>query len=460
MKITLLMPQSDMYRKGGIFPKALRYAPLTLTTLAALIPEELNATIKCHDEASEVFDPETCDADIVGITVITPTSKRAYAFAKKLRARGVFVVLGGVHVTLVPDEAIKHADAIVTGYAEETWPQLLRDFAKKQTRKRYDQGHSYQFQSVPIPRRDLLNRKPYVTMNTVQAVRGCPYKCTFCVVPSAWPQYMHRPIKEVIAEIEALDGDTFLFLDLSPVEDRKYIKDLYRALIPLKKKWGGLSTFTICKDREMLELASKSGCRGLLIGIESVNPSTLHLMKKGFNKPDSYHEQIKMLHDHGVAVNGCFVFGLDEDNKDVFDRTADFAIETAIDLPRFAVATPFPGTPFFKQLQSEKRIQSYDWSLYSGQHVLFEPKQMTAEELHRGIRRTWKEVYRLGSVWKRIFSSDASRDWDLLKVSIPANLGYAAYSKFLPPFISMSCGEEDMWMPEMVGQSPIILNKL
>lgn len=460
MKITLLMPQSDMYRKGGIFPKALRYAPLTLTTLAALVPQELDATIKCHDEASEVFDPEKCDADIVGITVITPTSKRAYAFAKRLRERGVHVVLGGVHVTLVPEEAQKHGDTIITGYAEETWPQFLRDFANKQARKRYDQGPGYRFQSVPMPRRDLLNKKPYVTMNTVQAVRGCPYKCTFCVVPSAWPEYVHRPVAEVIAEIEALDGDTFLFLDLSPVEDRRYIKELYRALIPLKKKWGGLSTFTICKDREMLELASKSGCRGLLIGIESVNPSTLHRMRKGFNKPGSYHEQIKMLHDHGIAVNGCFVFGTDDDTKDVFDRTAEFVIETAIDLPRFAVATPFPGTPFFKQLQSQKRIQSYDWNQYSGQHVLFQPKHMTAEELHQGIRSTWKEVYRISSVFKRIFSSEASRDWDLLKVSIPANLGYAAYSKFLPPYISMSCGEEDMWLPEVVEATPISLNRL
>lgn len=450
------MPQSDMYRKGGIFPKALRYAPLTLTTLAALVPEELNATIRCHDEASEVFDPDTCDADIVGITLITPTAKRAYAFAKKLRARGIIVVLGGVHVTLVPDEAQQHADAIVTGYAEETWPQLLRDIANKRLQKRYNQGSTYRFQSVPSPRRDLLDRRPYITMNTVQAVRGCPYKCTFCVVPSAWPEYLHRPVAEVVAEIEALDGNQFLFLDLSPVEDRRYIKELYRALIPLKKKWGGLATFTICKDREMLELASKSGCRGLLIGIESVSRSNLRSMKKGFNDPRLYREQIKMLHDHGIAVNGCFVFGMDEDDKDVFARTAEFAIESAIDLPRFSVATPFPGTPFFRQMQLEKRITSYDWNMYSGQHVLYEPRQMTGRELHDGIRYAWRETYRAGSIWKRIFSSHASRDWDLLKVSVPANVGYGVYSKLLPPFVSLSCGEEDMWMPEVAAQTIII----
>lgn len=449
MKITLLCPQSPMYRKGGIFPRALRYAPLTLSSLAALVPHELNAAIECHDEATRVFDPDTCDADIVGITVITPNAKRAYAFSKKLRERGIVVVLGGVHPTLNPHEAMKHCDAIVTGYAEESWPRLLRDFSQRKMQRRYDQGPDYRFENLPAPRRDLLDRSTYFTMNTVQAVRGCPYKCTFCVVPSAWPGYLHRPIKEVVAEIEALPGNSFLFLDLSPVEDHEYIRRLYTELVPLKKKWGGLATFTLCRVPGLAELASKSGCRGMLIGVESINRGNLQLMKKGFNRPDSYVEHIKKLHDNGIALNGCFVFGMDGDDKDTFKRTAEFAIENSIDLPRFSIATPFPGTPLFEQLQREKRILSYDWNNYSGQHVLFRPKNMTPEELHDGIRFAWKETYRPSSMWKRLTTSKALRDWDVLTKGIPANIGYYMYERQLPPYVALSCGEEDMWFPNV-----------
>src|SRR5262249_9568488 len=294
------MPQSVMYRKRGIFSKSLRYAPLTLTTLAALVPEELNAEIRLIDEGVEDFNVDTVDADIVGVTCITANAPRVYELARKLREMGVTVVIGGVHPTLVPDEVQPHADAIVVGYAEQSWPQLLRDFSAGKMRPRYDEGPGYRFANVPEPRRDLLKKDGYRTINTVQAVRGCPYKCNFCVVPVAWPGYLHRPIPEVIREIERLKGNTFLFLDLSPIENPKYIKDLYRALIPLKKRWGGLATIRIARDPEMLKLAAQSGCGGLLIGIESVSPATLKYMNKGFNRPDEYIEAIKRIHDHGI----------------------------------------------------------------------------------------------------------------------------------------------------------------
>lgn len=444
MKITLIMPHGEIHRKGGIFKRSLRYAPLTLTTLAALVPQELGAEIKIIDEGVEELDVSTIDADIVGITCITGTSYRAYEIAQQLRERGITVVIGGVHPTLVPDEVQQHADAIVTGFAEESWPRLLRDFAQNRLESRYVQGPGYRFQDMPEPRRDLLKKKEYITTNTVQATRGCPLKCSFCVVPVAWPGYLHRPIKEVIAEIERLDGKTFIFLDLSPIEEPVYIKQLYRELIPLKKRWGGLATMRLADDLEMLDLASKSGCRGVLIGIESVSPETVRRVGKKFHKPEQYKEQIKRLHDHGIAVNGCFVLGLDGDQKDVFERTAEFAIDVAIDLPRFSVPTPFPNTALYHQYKKKGRLLTEDWRLYDTQHVVFQPESMTPEELQEGLGWTWRQVYSIPSIIRRIIGSSASLSPQMFMTSTLANLGYRFFSDHIPKYTPIPC-EQSPW---------------
>lgn len=444
MKITLIMPQSEIYRKGGIFGRALRYAPLTLTTLAALVPAELEAEIQIIDEGVETLDPDTLEADIAGITCITPTAHRVYDIAAKLRARGVTVVIGGVHPTLVPDDAQPHADAIVTGYAEQSWPQLLRDFAAGALKPRYGEAPDYRFENVPEPRRDLLKKRGYVTINTVQAVRGCPYKCNFCVVPTAWPGYLHRPIPEVIAEIERLEGKTFLFLDLSPIEDARYVKRLYRELIPLKKRWGGLATIRIAKDREMLELAEKSGCGGLLIGIETLSASSVLHINKPFNKPEEYIEAVRILHGHGIAINGCFVLGLDGDDASSFERTVEFVNRAAIDLPRFSVATPFPGTPLLRQLEAEGRLLTRDWRFYGGQNVVYQPRNMSVDELQEGLRWTWRQAYSASSIVRHIARSGASRSARVLSTTFFANLGYSVYARLLPDYLPMPC-EVDPW---------------
>src|SRR3989344_139826 len=199
MKIVLLMPQSARYGKDGSFDQRLRYAPLTLTTLAALVPSELNASIRCIDEWADDFDPATIEADIVGITVITGNAPKAYRYCAALRSRGITTVLGGIHVTLCPDEAERHADAIVVGYAEETWPELLRDYVAGKMKKRYDRQPKT-MDGYPRPRRDLLPRQKYTTTNVVQATRGCVYRCTFCVVPTAWPQQYQRDPDDVARE--------------------------------------------------------------------------------------------------------------------------------------------------------------------------------------------------------------------------------------------------------------------
>lgn len=443
MKIALIMPHGKIHRRGGIFGRWLRYAPLTLTTLAALVPASLDAEITLIDEGVEDLDPSTIDADIAGITCLTGISSHAYDISARLRARGIKTVLGGIHPTLVPDEAQAHADAIVTGFAEYTWPELLLDFARGRLRTRYTQAADFRFAAMPEPRRDLLKQNAYITLNTVQATRGCLKQCDFCVVPRAWPGFLTRPVREVVEEVEKLPGRKFLFLDLSPIEDPVYVKRLYRELIPLKKVWGGLATMEIARDEEMLRLASASGCRGLLLGIESVAPETVRRMGKGrLNRPADYYEEIRKLHDAGIAVNGCFVFGHDGDDASVFDRTIEFIDRAAIDLPRFALATPFPATPLYNKLKREGRLLHENWDYYDTQHVTFRPARMTPDELLEGHLRAWREAYRLPMVARRIMKSGASRSALVLQHTVPTNLTYRFFSQFLPEFALTSCEAE------------------
>src|SRR5438552_618062 len=303
MKIQLLSPAGEIHRGGtGIFKTALRYAPLTLTTLAALVPEELDAEITIQDEGVQPLNLEF-DADVVGVTAITGTALRAYRIADDLRAKGHTVVLGGPHVTLLPEEAADHADAVVVGYAEKSWPQLLRDRARGQLQRQYFTPTGRSLAGVPVARRDLLQKKKYATVNSIEATRGCPHKCDFCAVPAAWANiYAHRPVEEVIAELRTFEGRHALFIDLSPVEDVNYAKALYRAMIPLRIRWVGLATTRIAEDAELLALAARSGCRGLLIGFESISQSTLEETRKGFHKAVNYGEVVKRLHHHGIGI--------------------------------------------------------------------------------------------------------------------------------------------------------------
>ena len=431
MKIALLLPGGDIYRyRKGTFKKALRYAPLTLTTLAALVPPEIEAEIEIYDEGVEEI-PEDIDADSVGIRIITGTSIRAYRIADRLREKGITVVLGGVHPTLMPHEAPQHADAVVVGFGELTWPQVLRDFVTGKLKKIYVARASTEIKHVPVPRRDLLKKEKYATINTVQVTRGCPHHCKFCVVPVAWGRRTYyRPVREVIEEIEKLEGKEVVFLDPNPIGDREYAKKFFRELIPLKKLWLGLATTEVTDDPEVFSLMVKSGCRGLLIGFESVSQLSLNEACKEFSVVGRYGEIMKKLHDQGIGVMGTFVLGFDTDTPDVFERTLEFVNRIHIDLPRYSVYTPFPGTPAYKELEREGRILTRDWSLYDGQHVVFRPKNMSPEKLQEGLLWLWKHSYGVPSIWKRLSGSRT-----LLSLSLPLNIAYRIYATKLPKYV-------------------------
>jgi radical SAM superfamily enzyme YgiQ (UPF0313 family) len=430
MKIVLILPRAGIYRFGsGAFSRFIRYSPMTLPTLAALVPKELNATIELYDEGVEKIDPEKISADIIGITSITGASQRAYAYADHFRSRGIYVVMGGVHVSLMTDEALTHADTVITGHAFETWPQFLSDFQVKQQKQLYRAPEKTDFSFFRQPLRKFMKRKSFITINSTQAVFGCPNGCEFCVTPVVCKSYEMRPVEQVVSDIRSMKGRVMTFVDPSPIENVPYAESLYSAMIGLGKTWTGLATTRLIKHKRLMDIMAKSGCRGLLIGFESLSQSRINSIGKSFNTVKEYYQLVNELHARGIAIMGCFVHGLDGDTTACFDDTMEFVLKARIDLPRFTVCTPFPGTPYFNKLKAEGRILTEQWSLYDAQHVVFRPDGMTVDELRNGHHAIWKEAYRLPHVIKRLALNRC-----FLTYATAANIGYGIYARNLAQY--------------------------
>jgi len=323
---------------------------------------------------------------------------------------------------LRPDEARAHADALVIGFAEETWPQLLRDWCAGRMRPEYRAERSPPLAGLPRPRRDLQKRFGYMMPNTTFATRGCGKVCDFCAV-SAVPFGWHtRPVAEVVDEVRALPGRRFAFNDVNLTCDREYALELFAALQPLGKEWGGLATTTIARDAELLDAMVASGCRYLLLGFETVNNRALYSMHKAFNAPESYWNVCEQLHRRGITIQGCFIFGLDGEGPGVFSETVEAVNALRIDIPRYALYTPFPGTPAYERLRGEGRLLHENWHYYDTQHTVIRPQGMSAEELDRGFIRAWRETFTLASIVHR---NGARRRG--LPISFVGNLAYRRY---------------------------------
>ncbi|MGF1584816.1 MAG: B12-binding domain-containing radical SAM protein [Bacteroidales bacterium] len=400
-KILLALPDGRIHKLKlfGDHHISFREAPLTLTTLAALVPPEINATLTVVDESVQKI-PMDQSFDLVALSCLTGTSPRAYELAAHFKAKGSTVVLGGVHVSLLPDEALQHADAIVSGYGEERWPELLRDFVVGRLQKRYH-GNEISLDNYSLPHTQYLKKHAYMNPHVVFASRGCKGTCDFCSVPAAGMKWNTRPVGDVIDQIRNIPAGRFAFNDVSLLEDRDYAKELFTALIPLKKSWGGLCTSRIADDDEMLDLMARSGCIFLLIGLESINRATLKTMNKGFNKPDHYRNLVSKLHSKNIVVMGCFIFGSDDDTLSVFNDTVEMINELRIDVPRYAIYTPFPGTEAFSRLSGEGRLLHTRWEHYDTQHVVFQPKHMTPAQLDEGFRQAYNKTYAVKSIFRR-----------------------------------------------------------
>ena len=301
-----------------------------------------------------------------------------------------------------------------------------------------------------MPRRDLLKPKGYITKNTVEAVRGCSFPCSFCAYPAAFGRKLYkRPVNEVIKEIETFNSKVVLFPDVNLTASREYAIELFTAMIPLKKYWLGLVTSAIGLDDELINIFRKSGCKGLLIGFESISQQSQQYINKGVNQVAGYKELMKKLHDNGILVQGCFAFGGDEEDTSVFERTVEVIIDAKIDLPRYSILTPFPNTALYRELESQGRIFEHNWAMYDVEHCVFVPKQMTVEQLEEGITWAWKETYKVGNIFKRL-SPFRHSPW----LSIPLNFGYRHYADKYELFTKeVMCDNSDIPVPENKEQT-------
>ena len=392
-KLILINPSSDITEtlSSG---KSTRFSPLGLLFIAATVPE--NWDVELIDENTERLRLK--EADLVGITSMTFTAPRAYAIAKQYRKRGIPVIIGGIHASFMPEEAMAFADSIVIGEGESIFPALIKDFENRKLKRTY-RGMRVDLKYLKSPRRDILS-SGYL-MDSVQTSRGCPYRCHFCSVTSFnGCTYRMRGIQEVIKEIRGLKKKLLFFVDDNIIGVRDRAMRLFRELKYIGKYWISQSTIEIADNPEMVKAAYESGCRVLYIGFESLSPVTLEGMNKKVNLKkgiDYYKRAIKVLHEHGIAVWGSFVFGNDSETKEVFYRTLDFISTSAIDMVTLPVLTPLPGTLLYERLKKDNRLlytdYPSDWSRYSFTNVVFKPKYMSPEVLDMGITEIASHIY-------------------------------------------------------------------
>ncbi len=389
--------------------------------VAASMPAYVNTRIIDEDIEPVNFDT---DADLIGVSFMTYNAPRAYEIADQFRAQGKSVIFGGYHPTFMPDEAIQHADSICLGEAELNIPKMIDDYQANRL-ERFYKSELVNLDTLPILNRSLINKKAYFISNVLQATRGCHHRCTFCsVAPFHQYKIRNRPIGKVLEELKSM-GRYILFMDDNLTLDREYAKELFTQMIPLKKRWFSQCGVGITEDDELLHLLGKSGCRGLFIGFESLSQKSLGAWKKHCNRKRDYLEVVRKLHKKGIAICAAFVFGCDEDDRDVFATTLDFLLEANVETIQSTRLTPFPGTPLFEQMKSEGRIIDKDWSHYDFFHVVYQPLYMDPETLNLGTAWLQKEFYSYKNISRRIRKAIAYLSPDtILRVVLPVNLGY------------------------------------
>ena len=379
---------------------------LGLTTIAALFPEEWEVSV--IDEDVQQVDTSQ-KADLVGISTLTLDAPHAYRIADTFKQRGIPLLMGGMHPSALPEEALEHCDAVVVGEAEGVFSKILDDFSKGTMRGIY-RGGQVDLAKVPSPRLDLLQQSHRKILQPVQATRGCPHDCEFCSVTVFFGhRYRLRPVSAVVADIETMldsaRSNIIFFVDDNIAGRPDYAKELFKNLIPLKIRWASFASVTMTRDREIMELARKSGCIELFIGFESIYQQNLDLSGKKWVRSDMMKEYIKIFHDYGIIVEGAFIFGHDHDSKDVFRRTVDFVQTTGIQVPVFGILTPYPATKLRARLEKEGRLlpEASDWRRYDASHVLFSPANMSPLELEEGFLWAKKYCCAPRSILKRMF---------------------------------------------------------
>jgi radical SAM superfamily enzyme YgiQ (UPF0313 family) len=409
MKVKMILPAltealSPFWRpiKYSLFP------PLGLATLAGYLRDDDEITIQ--DEHVERLDLSD-EPDLVVIQVYITSAYRAYELADHYRRKGAHVALGGLHVTSLPEEAARHADTIFLGPGEDTWPAFLADFRTGRPEKVY-RSRVRSLVGAPQARRDLIKRHLYLVPNSIVVSRGCPHACDFCYKEAFYAggkSFYTQPVDDALAEIERLPGRHLYFLDDHLLGHPRFAAALFDGMQGMGRLWQAAATVSSILKPGLLEKAAESGLRSLFIGFETLNPANLEAQHKYQNRIRDYNAAIRRIHDLEVMINGSFVFGMDDDDETVFDRTVEWAIEQGIETATFHILTPYPGTPLHQRLAAQGRITAANWDLYDTRHAVYRPARMTAEALESGYWQAYQDFYRWRSILKGAWTKEDFR---------------------------------------------------
>jgi radical SAM superfamily enzyme YgiQ (UPF0313 family) len=400
MKIKLIQP-AMVPRPMDTKLKTRMSPSLALLTIANLTPKEHEVTIVNENVEKINFDEPV---DLVAITVTVDVMNRAIEISKEFQKRGVTVIAGGIHITADPESAVNSFDVICVGMAERVWGEILKDKENNLLKKIYYNMKNIAGEEIVSPDYDIIDKKKYLYTNIISTSRGCPFQCDFCYNSSenVLKTYINRPIDHVIKDINALKTRHIMFIDDNFIGNPKWTKELLRQLKPLKLKWNAAVTSNIVDMPELLDEMRESGCQSLFIGFESINSKSLESVHKAQNSVNRYEKLVDEVHKRGIMINASFVFGLDEDDASIFKSTLEWIVKNKIETVTSHILTPYPGTRLYTSLLMENRIVDFNLASYNTAHVVYKPKNITAEELYNGYLWTYKEVYTFKNIMRRL----------------------------------------------------------
>jgi radical SAM superfamily enzyme YgiQ (UPF0313 family) len=411
MRVTMILPALTEATSPRLRPvKYALFPPLGLATLAGYLDDD--DEVRLFDEHVEPLRLDDDRPDLVVIQPYITSARRSYALADAYRARGTYVAMGGLHVTSLPEEAAAHADTVFTGPGEDTWPVFLDDLRHGRPRRRYDSTHRT-LAGLPPIRRDLIRRRRYLVPNSIVVSRGCPHHCDFCYKDAFFAggrSFYTQAIDAALAEIERLPGRHVYFLDDHLFGNRRFAEALFAGMVGMGRVWQAAGTVDSVLAPGLLERAVDAGLRSLFVGFETVNGENLAGQRKRQNIGRDYAAVVRRLHGLGVMVNASFVFGMDGDRPDVFDRTVSWAVGQGIETATFHIMTPYPGTALYTRMAAQGRMLHRDWDRYDTRHVVFRPVGMTPRELEDGYWRAYREFYRWSAIWRGASTKPLARD--------------------------------------------------